>query len=67
MTLKELERIKDVAVDFANWMDEETIDLGLGKRLITDSNTTMEYPELFDYYVHTILTEIIIDDLDKDK
>lgn len=66
MTPKELERIKDIAVDFAKWMDEETTDLGFGRRIVIDADTTMKYPELFDYYVHTILTEIIIDDLDKD-
>lgn len=68
MTAIELKRIKDISVEFAIWLDEYTIDIGPTsgeRRILAETNDEMSYDDLFDYYVHTILTDIIIDKLDK--
>lgn len=67
MKKEELQKIKDISCNFAEWLDDHTIELGFGKRLIVEKNDDVEYDykELFDYYVHKVLCNIIIDDISK--
>ncbi len=63
MSKKELKRIKDISCDFERFISTETIEYTTNIRILMETDTQMTIEDLFDYFIHTIYTEIEIDKL----
>lgn len=70
ITPKELEIAKDISIEFHQWLESNTHFYFNDKRTLFDyddlsgsRDKVMTLSELFDYYVHEILTEIELNKL----
>lgn len=62
MTETELNRTKDISLAFIEWLDENTYE-SFKERILFVTNEVMSLPDLFDYFIHETLTEILIEKL----
>ena len=61
MDKEEYGEIKDISIGFAAWLSENTTDYSNAYRHLDATGELMHLNELFDYYIHEILTEIELD------